>query len=99
MFDIFWVLLGVVVLGGGLFGLRFPLCVCVGMCVCACVVVCVCVCVGVGVCVCACVRVCLCVCVCVRSLAHFVYLQERKNIFTNERECREGKLIWRVSWF
>ena len=29
MFDIFWVLLGVVVLGGGLFGLRFPLCVCV----------------------------------------------------------------------
>jgi len=38
----------------------------------------------------------LCACV-LRSLAHLVYLQERKNILTNEKECREGKLIWRVS--
>ena len=29
MFDVFWVLFGVVVLGGGFFGLRFPLRVCV----------------------------------------------------------------------
>ena len=29
MFDVFWVLFGVVVLGGGFFGPRFPLCVCV----------------------------------------------------------------------
>jgi len=28
IFDVFWVLFGVVVLGGGFFGLRFPLCVC-----------------------------------------------------------------------
>jgi len=28
MVDVFWVLFGVVVLGGGFFGLRFPLCVC-----------------------------------------------------------------------
>ena len=38
-------------------------------------------------------------CVCVRGLAHLVYLQERKNILTNVKECREGKLIWRVSLF
>jgi len=36
MFDVFWVLFGVVVLGGGFFGLRFPLCVCVCVCVCVC---------------------------------------------------------------
>ena len=36
---------------------------------------------------------------CVRSLAHLVYLQERKNILTNVKKCREGKLIWRVSLF
>jgi len=41
----------------------------------------------------------LCVCVRARSLAHLVYLQERKNILTNEKECREGKLIWCVSLF
>jgi len=34
MFDVFWVLFGVVVLGGGVFGLRYPLCVCVCVCVC-----------------------------------------------------------------
>ena len=35
MFDVFWVLFGVV-LDGGFFGLRFPLCVCVFVCVCVC---------------------------------------------------------------
>ena len=48
-----------------------------------------------------CLRYPLCVCACARarapSLAHFVYLQESKNILTNEKECREGKLIWRVT--
>ena len=29
MFDVFWVLFGVVVLGGGFFALGYPLCVCV----------------------------------------------------------------------
>ena len=49
--------------------------------------------------------VCVCVCVCVRararprSLAHLVYLQERKNILTNVKDCREGQLIWRVALF
>jgi len=43
--------------------------------------------------------VCVCVCVCARGLAKLVYLQERKNILTNVKECREGKLIWRVSLF
>jgi len=82
----------------GVFGLRFPLCVSVCVCVCG---VCAC-----GVCVCGvmCVGVCVwcvcvCVCVCVCGLAHLVYLQERKNILTNEKECGEGKLIWRVSLF
>ena len=43
---------------------------------------------------------CVCVCARARGLAHLVYLQERKtNILTNEKECREGKLIWRVSLF
>jgi len=45
----------------------------------------------------------VCVCVCVsaraRGLAHLVYLKERKHILTNVKECREGKLIWRVSLF
>jgi len=62
MFDVFWVLFGVVFLGGVFFGLRYPLCVCV------------------------------CVRARARSLAHLVYLQERKNFLTNEKECREGKL-------
>jgi hypothetical protein len=45
--------------------------------------------------------VCVCVCVCprARGLAHLVFLQERTNILTNVKECREGKLIWRVSLF
>ena len=64
MFDIFWVLFGVVFLGGVFLASGI-----------------------------------YCVCVCVRSLAHLVYLQERKNILTNEKECREGKLIWCVSLF
>jgi len=68
MFDVFWVLFGVVVLGGGFLASGFH-CVCV------------------------------CVCVCARVLAHLVYLQERKNILTNVKECREGKLIWHVSLF
>jgi len=55
MFDVFWVLFGVIVLSGGFFGLRFP----------------------------------LCVCVCTHGLAHLAYLQERKNILTNVKECRE----------
>jgi len=47
-----------------------------------------------------CVGVCVVsVCVCVRSLANLVYLQERKNILKNEKECMEGKLIWIVSLF
>ena len=25
--------------------------------------------------------------------------EEKKNILTNEKECREGKLIWHVSLF
>ena len=41
----------------------------------------------------------VCVCVCVRDLAHLVYLQERKNILTNVKQCREDKLKWRVSLF
>jgi len=49
MFDVFWVLFGVVFLGGGYFGLRYPL-----------------------------------LCVCVRSLAHLVYLQERKKHFNKQ---------------
>ena len=40
-----------------------------------------------------------CVCARARGLAHLVYLQERKNILTNVKECREGKLIWHVSLF
>jgi len=44
-----------------------------------------------------CVCVCVCICVCMAGLAHLVYLQERKNILTNVKECREDKLIWRVS--
>jgi len=34
----------------------------------------------------------VCVCVCARSLAHLVYLHERKNILTNEKECKEGNM-------
>ena len=41
---------------------------------------------------CVCVYVCVCVRARARSLAHLVYLQERKNFLTNEKECREGKL-------
>jgi len=41
MFDVFWVLFGVVFLGGGFFGLTYPLCVCVCVCVCVCACVCV----------------------------------------------------------
>ena len=74
MFDVFWVLIGVVVLGGGFLASVFHR---------------------------VCVRVCVCVCVCVRArargLAHLVYLQERKNISTNVKECREDKLIWSMS--
>jgi len=33
IFDVFWVLFGVVVLSGGFFSLRFPMCVCVCVCV------------------------------------------------------------------
>jgi len=58
MFDVFWVLFGVVVLGGGFWPQVSILCVC--MCVRACVRVFVCMCVYV------CVYVCVCgVCVCV----------------------------------
>jgi len=35
MFDVFWVLFGVVVVLGGVFGLRFPMRVCLCVCVCA----------------------------------------------------------------
>ena len=74
-------------------------CVCV---VCACGVwVCVwCVwCVCVGVCVCGvCVCVCVCVCVFLRAqLGAFGLSTGEKIMLTNEKECREGKLIWRVS--
>jgi len=45
------------------------------------------------VCACVCVCVCVYIYVCVRArargLAHLVYLQERKNILTNLKECRE----------
>ena len=34
----------------------------------------------------------VCVCGRARSLPHLVYLQERKNILTYVKECREGKL-------
>jgi len=68
MFDVFWVLFGVVFLGGGFLASGIH-------------------------------NVCVCVCVCARSLTRLVYLQERKNILTNEKECREDKLIWRVSLF
>ena len=44
-----------------------------------------------------CVCVCVCVCVRARGLAHLVYLQERKNILTNVKKCRECKLIRCVS--
>ena len=57
-------------------------------------------------CVCVCVYVwCVCVCVrvCARALlgAFGVSTGEKKhfNILTNLKECREGKLIWRVSLF
>ena len=75
-------------------------CVCVRVvcvrvwCVCACGV-----CVCVGGCVCVwCGFVCG-VCVYACGLAHLAYLQERKNILTNVKECKEGKLIWRVFLF
>jgi len=45
------------------------------------------------------VRVYVCVCVCARGLTYLVYLQEKTNILTNVKDCREGKLIWRVSLF
>jgi hypothetical protein len=74
----------------GVFGLRWA---------------CVCVCACVGVCVrvpararahvcaraCACVRACVRVCVRARAWRILVYLQERKNILTNVKECREVK--------
>ena len=41
----------------------------------------------------------LCVRARARGLARLVYLQERKSILTNVKECMEGKLIWRVSLF
>jgi len=37
--------------------------------------------------------------VCARGLAHLVFLQERKNILPTVKEFREGKPIWRVSFF
>jgi len=67
MFDVFWVLFGVVVLGGG-FWPQFSI-------------------------------VCMRVCARARDLAHLIFLQERKNILTNVKECMEGKPIWRVSLF
>jgi len=69
MFDVFWVLFGVVVLGGCFLISGFH-----------------------------------CVCVCVRARARAwlgaigVSTGER-NILTNVKECREGKVIWRVSLF
>ena len=86
-------------------------CVCVCVCVrararvCVHVCVCVCVCARACACVCACVRVCVCacvyVCVCVRARARawlgaFGVSTGEKNILTNVKECREGKIIWRV---
>jgi len=44
--------------------------------------------------------VCVCVCVCVRAwLGAFGVSSGDKNILTNVKECREGKLIWRVALF
>ena len=43
--------------------------------------------------VCVCVCVCVCACMRARGLAHLVYLQERKNILINVKECREGSRL------
>jgi len=72
-------------------------CVCVcGVCVLCCVWC-------VWVCVCECVFVvCVCVCVCVGVcawLGTFGVSTGEKKFITNEKECREGQLIWRVSLF
>jgi len=57
----------------------------------------------VWVCVCECVFVvCVCVCVCVGVcawLGTFGVSTGEKKFITNEKECREGQLIWRVSLF
>jgi len=71
MFDVFWVLFGVVVLGGGFWPQVSIVCVCV----------------------------CVCVRARARGLAHLVFLQERKDILINVKECTEGKPIWRLSLF
>ena len=80
-------------------------CVCEGVCVRVCVcVVCACVCLCACACVClcgvyVCVRVCVwCVCVraCEARRIWCIYIRE-KIILTNEKECREGKLICSVS--
>ena len=42
--------------------------------------------------------VCVCVCVCAWLGAFGLSTGEKKNL-TNVKECREGKLIWRVSLF
>ena len=46
-------------------------------------------------CVCVCARARACVCVCVRAWLG----EDRKNILTNVKECKEGKLIWCVALF
>jgi len=49
-----------------------------------------------------CVSVCVCVCVCARArawLGAFGVSTGEKNILTNVKVCRVGKLIWRVSLF
>ena len=42
--------------------------------------------------------VCVCVCVCAWLGAFGLSTGEKKNL-TNVKECREGKLIWRVPLF
>ena len=43
---------------------------------------------------------CVCVCVCMCAwLGTFGISTGEKNILTNGKECRESKLIWRVSLF
>ena len=70
MFDIFWVLFGVVVLGGVFWPQVSIVCVCVGVCVRA------------------------------RAwLGAFGVSTGEKNVLTNVKVCRVGKLIWRVSLF
>ena len=64
MFDVFWVLFGVLVLGGGFFFLASGF-------------------------------HCVCVCVCVQVVWRIWCIYRRKkNILTNVKECREGKLIY-----